>query len=124
MYSLELMVLIVQSVRVEMMECSVQFSSRWLLHQLIVYLDVYMMHKCVHMKYGTVLYRKGADILETLSWVLSISHLADHWSESKHPNTEKTLKEASTIMNNLIHEEIKKSSQVRPTFDCTSLKKF
>ena len=119
----------IKSVRVEMRECSVQFSSRWLLHQLIVYLDVYMMHKCVHMKYGTVLYRKGADILETLSWALSISHLADHWSESvkpkhheKHPNTEKILKEASTIMNNLIHEEIKKSSQVRPTFDCTSLK--
>ena len=119
----------IKSVRIEMKECNVQFSSRWLLHQLIIYLDAYMMHKCVHMKYGTVLYRKGADILETLSWALSTSHLADHWYESeeqkhrdKHPNTETTLKEASFIMNNLIHEEIKKSTQIRPTFDYTSLK--
>ena len=90
-----------------------------------------MMHKCVHMKYGTVLYRKGADMLTTLSWALSTSHLADQWSWSepekqrnheKHINCEKTLKEASIIVNNLIHEEIKKISQLRPTIDCNQLK--
>jgi len=42
-------------VNLEMRKYSVQFSSRWLLHQLIVYLDAYMMHTYVHMKYGTVL---------------------------------------------------------------------
>ena len=43
-------------VNLELKVSSVQFSSRWLLHQLIVHLDAYVMHKCVHMKYGTVLY--------------------------------------------------------------------
>ena len=55
-------------VKLELGESTVQFSSRWLLPQLILHLDVYMMHKCVHMKYGIVLYRKGADILTTFSW--------------------------------------------------------
>jgi len=60
---------------------------------------------------------------------LSTSQLADHWSQpekqkhhEKHPNTEKTLKEASMIMKNLIHDEIKKSSQIQPTLHCASLK--
>ena len=116
-------------VKLELGESMVQFSSRWLLHQLILHLDVYLMHKCVHMKYGTVLYRKGADILTTLSWALSTSNLADQWSKpekQKHHdsqlNAETTLKEASIIMNNLIHEEIKKSAEIRSTLDHSSLK--
>ena len=64
-------------INLEMVEYNVQFSSRWLLHQLIVYIDAYMMHKCIHMKYDTVLCQKGADILTTLSWALSTSHTAD-----------------------------------------------
>ena len=51
-------------------ESSVIFSSRWLLHQLITYLNSYMLYKCVHMKFGTILYHKGADILVSLSWAL------------------------------------------------------
>ena len=54
----------------------VHFSSCWLLHQFILYLEGFMMHKCIHRKYGTILYRKGADILATLSWALSTSQLA------------------------------------------------
>ena len=116
-------------VKLELGEFTVQFSSQWLLHQLILHLDVYMMHKYVHMKYGTVLDRKGADILTTLSWALSTSNLADQWSKpekQKHHdsqlNAETTLKEASIIMNNLIHEEIKKSAEIRSTLDHSSLK--
>ena len=30
----------------------VQFSSCWLLHQLIFYLEGFMMHKYIHRKYG------------------------------------------------------------------------
>ena len=74
-------------------------------------------------------YRKGADILTTLSWALSTSNLADQWSKpekQKHHdsqlNAETTLKEASIIMNNLIHEEIKKSAEMRSTLDHSSLK--
>ena len=40
-------------VSLEVGDSTVQFSSRWLLHQLITFLDVYMMHKCIHMKFGT-----------------------------------------------------------------------
>ena len=84
----------------------------WLLHQLIIYLDMYMMHKCMHMKFGTILYRKGADILATLSWALSNSQLANMcWIEpeinQKHSDAGKTLKEESHIVNNLIHDELK-----------------
>ena len=61
----------------EVGDSSVHFSSRWLLHQLIIYLDVYMIHKCMHMKFGNILYRKGADILATLSWALSNSQLTN-----------------------------------------------
>ena len=116
-------------VSLELKDSSVQFSSRWLLHQLIVHLDAYMMHKCVHMKYGTVLYRKGADILATLSWALSTSNLAGQWSKPEkqkqhdnYPNAETTLKEASIIMNNLIHDEIKRSVEMTSTLDYNSLK--
>ena len=47
------------------------FSSHWLLHQLVTFLDLYMMHKCIHMKFGTVLFRRGGDIWTALSWPLS-----------------------------------------------------
>ena len=32
---------------------TVKFSSRWVLSQLIIYLNPYMQYKCVHMKFGT-----------------------------------------------------------------------
>lgn len=113
-------------VTLEVEESSVMFSSRWLLHQLIAYLDVYMMHKCVHMKFGTVLFRKGADLLVSLSWALG-SLQFPQWSEpseqqkhAQHPNTEKTLEEAGIIINDLIHKEIKKS-QLSDEY-CTSIR--
>ena len=67
------------------------------------------------MKFGTVLFRKGADLLVSLSWALG-SLQFPQWSEpteqqkhAQHPNTETTLTEASIIINDLIHKEIKKS---------------
>ena len=109
----------VKSVYLEEGDRKIQFSSRWLLDHLIVHLHPYMMHKCVHMRFGTVLYRRGVDLLVALSWALSSSQLVpsfepskqeDHKSQGKHPNTETTLKEARAIINDLIHEEIKKLS--------------
>ena len=47
----------------------VKFSSRWLLNQLIN-LHPYMQYKCVHMKFCTVIYHKGGDLLTSLSWAL------------------------------------------------------
>ena len=104
-------------VSLEVGDSNVQFSSRWLLHQLITFLDVYMMHKRIHMKFGTVLFRKGGDILTVLSWALSTTSSTNQYLEMQcqNPDAYKTLKEASIIVNNLIHEEIKKSSQSQPS---------
>ena len=107
-------------VTLEVGDSTVQFSSRWLLHQLITYLDVYMMHKCIHMKFGTVLYRKGGDILIALSWALSTPPPPNQYQyhpeiQCQNSDVNKTLKEASIIVNNLIHEEIQKSSQSQPS---------
>lgn len=66
----------------EVGEGAVQFCSRWLLNQLIVYLSPYMSYKCVHMKFGTILYRKEVDLLTSLSWALgTVLHLQAHASD-------------------------------------------
>ena len=104
----------------------VHFSSRWLLHQPILYLEGFMIHKCIHRKYGTILYQKGAEILASLSWALSTSQLASKtWFEpeiqqQQHDDVNITLKEASNIVNNLIHKEINKT-HIQPSFDFASL---
>ena len=65
-------------------------------------------------------------MLSTLSWALSTSQLANMcWFEpeiqQKKPEAERTLKEASNIVNNLIHNEIKRTSQTQKCIDLTSL---
>ena len=110
-------------VTLEIGDSSVKFSSRRLLHQLITHLDGYMMHKCIHMKFGIVLYRRGGDILAALSWALSTSQSPNQYQsepeiQCQNPDVNKTLNEASIIVNNLIHEEIKQSSQLQPSANC------
>ena len=39
-------------------EGTVKFTSRWMLHQLKLHLNSHIEHKCMHKKFGTVLYRK------------------------------------------------------------------
>ena len=106
-------------------DSSVKFSSRRLLHQLIIHLDGYMMHKCIHMKFGTVLYRRGGDILVALSWALSTTQPLNQYQpepeiQCQSSDVDKILKEA-IIVNNLMHEEIKKSSQLQPSANCALL---
>lgn len=43
------------------------YSSRW---QLITELGFHMKYKCVHRKFGIILYRHEGDLLTSLSWVL------------------------------------------------------
>ena len=112
----------------ELGESNVQFSSRWLLHQLIVYLDSHMLYKCVHKKFGTILFRKGIDVLISLSWALGMSDTGENCSEpttKQHSSTtmlneEQVLTHAGCIVNDIIHKEIKKqisdSWLVDPTF--------
>ena len=101
-------------------EGTIKFSSCWLLKQLIIYLCNHMDYKCVHKRFGTVLFRKGGDMLVSLSWAL---RRADNNSglESKSLYKFKTRKsndtvvssvltEAGNIINDLIHKEISKLS--------------
>jgi len=58
------------------------FTSRWLLNQLVAYLNSYMLYKCIHMKFGTMLFRRGIDILISLSRALSSQQFSDEDSEN------------------------------------------
>ena len=87
-------------VTLEVGDSSVKFSSCWLLHQLIAHLDGYLMHKCIHMKFGIVLYRRGGDILVALSWALSTTQPPNQYQpepeiQCQNPDVDKILKEAS-----------------------------
>ena len=69
-----------------------------------------MCYKCVHRKFGTILYRKGGDLLHALSWALSykqpdmvLNHSESHESQSK----ERLIREAADTINSLLHEHIK-----------------
>ena len=106
-------------VTIETGDSSIMFKSEWLLHQLITYLNCYMSYKCVHMRFGTILYRKGIDIMVSLSWALSAIPFPNHTCEPYTTTTKQTsnkstkLHEASYIINDLIQEEIKKQSAAR-----------
>ena len=54
-------------------EGTVTFSSKWLLRQLVGYLHTHMDYKCVHKKFGTILFKKKGDLLISLSWALDRS---------------------------------------------------
>lgn len=57
--------------RLQMEDSTVNFTSRWLLHQLIIKLGPFLVHKCIHPKIGTLIYRRGVDLTTCLSWALS-----------------------------------------------------
>ena len=44
------------SLQIEVGENIVKYSSRWLLHQLITELGIHLCYKCVHKKFGVILY--------------------------------------------------------------------
>lgn len=100
-------------------EGTVKFTSRWLLKQLTVYLHSHMNYKCVHKKFGTILFKKGGDLITSLSWALGTSKFeANEELQYEHsigqaqpPNVRKILLEAGNIVNDLIHSEITKSTK-------------
>ena len=103
----------------------IKFSSRWVLNQLMLYLNPYMECRCIHKKFGTILYRKNGNLLTSLSWALgsvtcdtSISQNVNdnfEFSINATPESHKALvlKQAGQIMNELIQNEIKRN-------ECTS----
>ena len=104
----------------EVGDCTVKFSSRWLLHQLIIYLHAYMSYKCEHKKFGTVLFRKGGNLIASLSWALGSTSFSNctlpvtPTSFTSHNNT--IVQEAADIINDLLHNELHgKSSETDPS---------
>ena len=71
-------------------EGTIKFTARWLLKQLKVHLKVHlhshMNSKCIHKKFGTLLYRKGGALL-TSWWALARAiSLSSYWCLLKHLN--------------------------------------
>jgi len=50
----------------EVGDSTIKFTSQWLLHQLILHLQAHLSYKCIHQKFGTILYRTGGDLLMSL----------------------------------------------------------
>ena len=40
-------------------EGTIKFTSQWLLSQLLIHLHKYINYKCIHKRFGTILFRKG-----------------------------------------------------------------
>ena len=95
----------------ELGETLVQFLSRWLLHQLIVYLESYLLYKCVHKKNGTILYRAVLDPMISLSRALSAMETSNNsyddpaWVDRSLLVKEQVLTYAGHIDNDMLHEE-------------------
>ena len=109
----------------ESREGMVSFSSRWLLQQIIMYLGPHLCYKCVHRKFGTILYRKGGDLLHALSWALASQakesevFLKPSLDQHRNGYEENSIKEAGDIINNLLHDHIKQSTSKE--YDPTTL---
>ena len=55
----------------ESSERTVNVSSKWLMRQLTVHLYPHIASKCVHKKFGTLIYKRGGgDLSTSLSWAL------------------------------------------------------
>ena len=78
-----------------------------------------MLYKCIHKKFGIILYRKGIDILISLSWALGSLEATDY--NKSEPTAKQSLSTtelskqqvltyAGHIINDIIHEENKKHS--------------
>lgn len=55
-----------------------------------LYLDSHILYKCVHKKFGTILFRKGVDVLISLSWALGMLNIEENYTETtskQHPST-------------------------------------
>jgi len=116
-------------VDLEVGDSTVKFSSRGLLHQLITYLHLYLQYKCIHRKFGTVLFRKGGHLLASLSWALGAIQYKSFQSSSflLTPETTGTgaghreqviyqvIEEACCILNDLIREELQQHSHQDPS---------
>ena len=100
----------------ELGDGSIKFSARWLMHQLIMYLQPYMSYKCVVNRLGTLLYPRNGDMLKSLSLALHDCH-SDSSVHEDNPalqlpncqsNVASVLWEAGSILNDIIQNEIRR----------------
>ncbi len=95
-------------------EGTVKFTTSWLLKKLKMYLGKHIECICIHKKIGTVLFRKGGDLLVSLSHALGAARTNEDQDVlyepnlSSKPDVSKVLREAGDIVNNLIHTEMAK----------------
>ena len=91
----------------ELGDGTVKFSARWLMNQLITYLQPYMSYKCVVNKLGTLLYPRDGDLLHdspSNSVVCNENPILQ--LSSGQATTTSLLREAGNILNDIIHNEI------------------
>ena len=92
----------------EVNEGTITFTSKWLLGQFILYFQYHIKYKCIHRKFGTVLFHKGSDLLVSLSWALGRMHensIHDIHTHNQPTNQVSVVMEAANIVNQSIHSE-------------------
>ena len=102
----------------------VKFSPRWILHQIITHLQPYMNFKCVIRCIGTLIYPRNVDPLKSLSLVLCSTHsesISDLCAEKqpRKPSNESILRDAGNIINDILHDEIRRLKE-----ECIDLTTF
>lgn len=94
---------------IETAECLIKFSSRWLLQKLLTHLKHHLSYKCIHRKFGTVLYRTGGDLLTSISWALGEKPIeTESYCTTNSQNSESRLDEAAHMLNDLVHKEVER----------------
>ena len=98
----------------EVGEGTIKYTTQWLLNQIILHLEPFINYRCIHKKFGTLLFRKGGDILTSLSWALGRAQLREvdnaYVGVGQNQNKVSVLREAGDIVNDLVHAEIAKSN--------------
>ena len=99
----------------ELGDGTIKFSSRWLLHQLITYLQPYMNYKSVINKIGTLLYPHDSNLLKCLSLALHDSYTGglsldneEFPLPARQTNDVCVVREAADVLNYTVQEEIRK----------------
>ncbi len=115
------------NVHIETDNIKIKYKSSWLLTQMIVLLGNHLSYKCIHKKFGVVLFRKNGDLLLTsLSWALGTHENDNDLSRYDMVSTAQStddyenkaiLAQASSILNNLLREEIKKSVKCKQAIE-------
>ena len=96
-------------------EGTIKFTSSWLLKKLKMHLNKHIECKCIHKKFGTILFKKGGDLLTSLSWALGSAKTDqihdvtyEHTPQVKKTPVAEVLREAGNIVNDLLHAEMAK----------------